>query len=265
MKRLAGMLGRALSSTARWWPQVAQGAAWVQGASAILRNDEGLSADALMARYRDWLAQMESAAKRADLPDTLCKALSHFVKVSASYGGDVFHCYRIAGLPRTNNALEQAFGSLRYHERRASGRKVASPSLVLSGSVRMPAALFTRTGTVTRDMLAAVPQDRWRATRTDLERRRQARCQRHRFRKDPAHYLAGLETLCDELNVLTEFSLAMSPSNVGMSPKWPGASFRGTRFSWRPVSSASPGSWADSASRRHERRAASHAAGCDTR
>lgn len=180
---------------------MAQGAACVQGASAVLRNDAGLAVDALMARYRDWIAQMDSAAKRPDLPDTLRKALLHFVKVSASYGGDLFHCYRIAGLPRTNNALEQSFGSLRYHERRASGRKVASPSLVLSGSVRMPAALFTRSCNVTLDMLAAVPQDRWRATRADLERRRQARCQRHRFRQNPTNYLAELEKRCCKLNV----------------------------------------------------------------
>lgn len=116
--------------------------------------------------------------------------------MSASYGRDLFHCYRIAELPRTNNALEQAFGSPRYHERRASGRKVASPSLVLSGSVRMPAFLFTRTWKLTLDMLAAVSQVRWCETRADLERRRQARCQRHCFRKNPGHYLAGLEKLC---------------------------------------------------------------------
>lgn len=195
------MLGRALERTAGLWPQVVQGAAWVRGASAILNNEEGLSADALMARYQDWIGQMDSATERADLPDALRQALSHFVKVSASYGRDLFHCYRIVGLPRTNNALEQAFGSLRYHERRASGRKVASPSLVLSGSVRMPAALFTRNCNVTLDMLTAVPQERWRATRANLERRRQARCQRYRFRKDPVNYLAGLEKLCDELNV----------------------------------------------------------------
>ena len=100
-------MGRALDRTAGLWPQVAQGAAWVRGASAILNNDEGLSADALMARYQDWIGQMDSATERPDLPDTLRKALSHFVKVSASYGRDLFHCYRIAELPRTNNALEQ--------------------------------------------------------------------------------------------------------------------------------------------------------------
>lgn len=122
VKCLADMLGRALDRTSGLWSQVAQGAAWVQGASAILRNDAGLAVDALLARDRDWSAQMDSAAKRPDLPDTLRKALSHFVKVSDSYGGDLFHCCRIAELPHQNNALEQAFGSLRYHERRASGR-----------------------------------------------------------------------------------------------------------------------------------------------
>lgn len=37
----------------------------------------------------------------------------------SSYGANLFHCYQIADLPRTNNALKQVFGSLRYHERRA--------------------------------------------------------------------------------------------------------------------------------------------------
>jgi len=129
------------------------------------------------------------------------EAAAHFVKVTRSYGNDLFHCYRIAGLPRTNNALEQTFGSLRYHERRASGRKVASPSLVLNGCVRMATAEATRTRTVTRDMLAAVPHARWRATRAELERRRQARCQRFRFRKHPKEYLSELEDACGKLIV----------------------------------------------------------------
>lgn len=131
----------------------------------------------------------------------LCAAAAHFIKVTRSYGKDLFHCYRVADLPRTNNALEQAFGSLRYHERRASGRKVASPSLVLNGCVRMATAVATRTRAVTRDMLASVPHVKWRATRAELERRRQARCLRFRFRKHPMEYLAGLEEACDKLIV----------------------------------------------------------------
>ena len=52
-------------------------------------------------------------------------------------------------LPRTNNDLEQAFGSHRYHERRATGRKGASPALVLRGSARLVAGLATRQREVT--------------------------------------------------------------------------------------------------------------------
>lgn len=85
---------------------------------------------------------------------SLRAAALHFLKVSRSYGPDLFHCYDIADLPRTNNVLEHTFGSLRYHERRANGRKAASPSLVLTGSVRLPAALVTRTREVTVSMLS---------------------------------------------------------------------------------------------------------------
>jgi hypothetical protein len=128
-------------------------------------------------------------------------AVQHFVKVTRSYGKGLLHCYRIEGLPRTNNDLEQVFGSARYHERRASGRKVASPAIVQYGAVRLPAAIFTRTGCVTVSMLADVPHDRWRAQRTVLEQRRQSRCQQHRFRKNPQAYLVNLEQKAGKLNL----------------------------------------------------------------
>jgi hypothetical protein len=50
----------------------------------------------------------------------------------------------VPGLPRTNNDPEQCFGRHRYHERRASGRKAASPGLVLRGEARPLAASATR-------------------------------------------------------------------------------------------------------------------------
>ena len=61
----------------------------------------------------------------------LRRQLRHFVKVTQSYRPGLFHCYRSAELPRTNNDLEHLFGSHRYHERRASGRKAAAPGLVV--------------------------------------------------------------------------------------------------------------------------------------
>lgn len=195
------MLGRALERTAALWPDVELGASWVQGASAILANVDKAPAEVVAERYQDWASLLAQESGNVRLSGLLRQAAAHFVKVTSGYGPGLFHCYGIPGLPRTNNALEQAFGSLRYHERRASGRKVASPTLVLSGCVRMAAAMFTRTNTVTQEMLAAVPHARWHGERATLERRRQSRCLRFRFRKNPSTYLAQLETACDKLNV----------------------------------------------------------------
>ena len=64
--------------------------------------------------------------------------------MTRSYWPGLFRCYEVEGLPRTNNDLEQFFGSYRYHERRCSGRKVACPGTVVRGSVRLVAAAATR-------------------------------------------------------------------------------------------------------------------------
>jgi hypothetical protein len=61
---------------------------------------------------------------------SLVGAVEHFLKVARSYRPGLFRCYAVAGLPRTNNDLEQMFGSQRYHERRATGRKTASPDRI---------------------------------------------------------------------------------------------------------------------------------------
>ena len=123
----------------------------------------------------------------------LGEALDHFLKVTRSYWSGLFHCYEMADLPRTNNQLEQFFGSHRYHERRASGRRAASPSLVLRGSVRVIAAAATRVQSF--DAGDLVPRDlrAWHELRQNLERRRAARSSRTRFRRDPETYLRELE------------------------------------------------------------------------
>jgi hypothetical protein len=86
-----------------------------------------------------------------------------------------------------------AFGSHRYHERRASGRKGASPALVLRGSVRMVAALTTRQREVPVAELSSADRIAWRRVRAELEQRRQRRVQRRQFRRDPHSYLKALE------------------------------------------------------------------------
>lgn len=114
------------------------------------------------------------------------------MKVSKSYWPGLFACYDTPDLPRTNNDLEQLFGSHRYHERRASGRKGGSPGMVLRGSVRLVAGLATRTREVTAADLQADP-DEWKRIRAELEVRRQRRVERRRFRRNPEEFLKALE------------------------------------------------------------------------
>jgi hypothetical protein len=129
----------------------------------------------------------------------LAQALQHFVKVTHSYWAGLFHCYSVPDLPRTNNDLEHLFGSNRYHERRATGRKAASPAMVLRGPVRLLAATATRLNTWSAGELVPADLPRWRALRSELGRRADARKARSRFRRNPLAYLHELERQCLKL------------------------------------------------------------------
>ncbi len=131
--------------------------------------------------------------RHRDAVGGLGPAVDHFLKVSRSYWPGLFACYDTADLPRTNNDLERAFGSHRYHERRATGRKGASPALVLRGAARLVAGLGTRAGAGSATDLAGADRGEWKRVRAELEERRQRRVERRRFRRDPEGYLTALE------------------------------------------------------------------------
>jgi hypothetical protein len=185
------LLSGGLTATASLWTPVEAAYDWVSRAAAILANVAGRTGSAVKASYRGLLGAM---ARHAEKAGNLSGALGNFRKVTRSDWPGLFHCYDVAELPRTDNDLEQLFGSHRYHERRSSGRKVASPGLVVRGSVRLPAAMATRLGGEVRgeDLVPSDP-DAWRELRAKLERRQAVRAQGRRFRRDPAAYLQELE------------------------------------------------------------------------
>jgi hypothetical protein len=163
---------------------------WVHRLAATLRNKKGLDAAGVRRRYRGLIA---AVARHRRAAGRLAEAFAHFLKVTRSYWPGLFRCYDVADLPRTNNDLEQFFGSYRYHERRASGRKVASPGTVVRGSVRVIAAAATRLRSI--EVADLVPSDlsAWRDLRGALERRQAVRTLGRRFRRDPGAYLRSLE------------------------------------------------------------------------
>lgn len=95
----------------------------------------------MRAQYKVLLQEM--ANHKATI-GSLAPAIEQFLKVTGSFAPGLFHYYDAPGLPRTNNDLEQCFGAVRHHERRATGRRGAVPRLVVRGSARAVAALVAR-------------------------------------------------------------------------------------------------------------------------
>jgi hypothetical protein len=174
------------------WPPIQITFGFVHRAAMILDNPGEQSGSAVRRCYRTLLRRITRKARQTK---KLKAVLQHFLKVTRSYWPGLFHCYDLPDLPRTNNGLEQLFGSTRHHERRCTGRKAASPSLVLRGSVRIVAGLGTRTRCFEGRELAPRDLRAWRTLRAGLEQRRSARSLRYRFRRDPAAYLARFESL----------------------------------------------------------------------
>lgn len=189
MQRLKTTVDQALEVTGATFALLALAFGWVHRAAHFL-GQVGCAGAMVRAQLSGLLGAMR---RHRAAVGALGGAVDHFLKVSGSYWPGLFACYDTADLPRTNNDLEQAFGSHRYHERRATGRKGASPGLVLRGSARLVAGLATRSRAVTAADLAAADREKWTCVRAELEQRRQRRVERRRFRRDPTGYLKDLE------------------------------------------------------------------------
>ena len=181
------------------WPAIRLAFAWVHLAAHIL-GVEGIDAATARQRLGGLLGAM---VRHKDKVGGLASAVGHFVKVSRSYWPGLFHCYAVDDLPRTNNALEQLFGSYRHHERRVSGRKVASPALVLRGAARILAAVATRQQPERVQDLISADRKNWAELRAELAERRQRRIERRRFRRDPEGYLRQLEAKLNQPSLPT--------------------------------------------------------------
>jgi hypothetical protein len=156
----------------------------------LLTNADNLGVEAIRCAVRQVLYAM---GRERDSLGTLASAIGHFRRVTRSFWLGLFQCYQVADLPYTNNDLEHCFGSARYHERRASGRKVASPGLVVRGAVRVVAALASQRGPLRGVDLQPHDLTAWRALRATLDQRQEGRRRQLRFRRKPELYLTALE------------------------------------------------------------------------
>ena len=181
-----------LEATESLWQPIQQAYTWVHQAAHLLANAEQRDVTSLKQAYEQLLETMTPQQEKLG---ALAPAVAHFRKVTASYWEGLFQCYQVKDLPRTNNDLEQFFGTARHVERRATGRKRASPTLVVRGSVRVVAAGASRLFSFSAAQLRLTDVTAWRALRQTLDYRHEGRRRQLRFRRDPQAYLADLEQL----------------------------------------------------------------------
>ena len=123
------------------WSELTLAIKWIHQAVTILDNEEDLPVLLVQQRFGAWMVFMSD--HKAEL-GSLADSINHLLKITRSYWSGLFHCYRVANLPKTNNDLEQVFGSFRHHQRRTTGRKKAPASLLIRGSSRLISAVVTR-------------------------------------------------------------------------------------------------------------------------
>jgi hypothetical protein len=188
---LQQLLNNALQTTGTDWETLACVYGWVHQLAQVLDETEDLSVEERQLGF--WIVLHHMQKHAATFSVSWQRALAHFLKVTQSYAPHLFFCYHVPNLPRTNNDLEQSFGRVRFHERRATGRRGALPGLVVHGAVRLQAALATRTQTFTAHDLAPSDQEQWYEIRAQIAFRQEGRRKQYRFRKEPVVYLSLLE------------------------------------------------------------------------
>jgi hypothetical protein len=187
---LSQLLTKGLQTTAELWPPLEHAYGFLGQAKAILVNESQDTGQCVRERYLAHLAQMRGNLAALG---PLVEAFEHFCHITDNFAAGLFHCYDIAGLPRTKNDLEHCFGVARVHERRATGRRGAIPGVVVRGSVRVMAAVTSKEQLFSVEDLRPTDYQRWRDLRRQLQQREETRRQQWRFRKHPAAYFAGIE------------------------------------------------------------------------
>ncbi len=190
MAHLRLVVQRGLDATANLWPDVREACTWVRQAAHILANHEQQDGAGVRSQYEQLLAMLRCQQAGDDWLTSVAKT---FLKVTANYGDALFQCYDVPDLPATNNDLERRFGTLRYHERRSSGRRAVSGGLVLRGAVRVVTVLSAERLKEEAELLRPKDREAWQRLRQQLEKRAESRRAQRRFRRDPAAYLAKLE------------------------------------------------------------------------
>jgi Transposase, Mutator family len=115
-------LQSALLPFTQTYQDLQQGAAWLRDIAYILEpgSPQALKGEQVAAQLHGYLGAIRC---QHDVSPAICDLALHLDKVTRSYWPGLFHCYEVAGLPRTNNEIESHFRDTGRQILRITGQK----------------------------------------------------------------------------------------------------------------------------------------------
>ncbi len=184
------------------YTSIAEGYSWLLDISSILdtslptpeiKSPEKSLSEVVQVEVNAYLKQL---SKRSDLNDLLLSFRKDLLALTERYSKGLFHCYDIAGLPRTNNSIESLFGRVRRQTLLTSGPHHAKHRLHEQGAWLLFDVVTNEHQQLER--LKRVSLEDWQKEQQRMSTHQATFTANRRFRRQPEKYLLELETRAAE-------------------------------------------------------------------
>jgi hypothetical protein len=189
--RLGSKLGAAIRATRSVAATIRTRHTLVREVARVFRNDDALDAKAVRERYEEVLDRWDALYRRGGRRASWIAEI--LLAADAAPRDKLFTCYEHPALPSDDNAHERAWGSIRRHQRRATGQERAPNALVADDGRTACATLLSLLAPLDLDSAARVipvVPCRARRERSGAASRRSVRLS---YRRDSERFLAEVE------------------------------------------------------------------------
>jgi hypothetical protein len=109
-------------------------AAGILSGATLEKEQQRVTNASVQQRYAQWCEELRERLTSTTLSETERRCLSHFLHVTTNMSPQLFNCYDLEAMPRTNNDMEGFIRSVKTRYRRVSGRKNWNRYLIRYGT-----------------------------------------------------------------------------------------------------------------------------------